>query len=273
MARAKKAPTRKKVPSKTRPTAKKRGARSRRGNVITVDFTDVESGGAMPTPDGPYTAVLSHAEQTVSSNGNDMIEVRWKTNIGSTIFDNFTLVPQALWVLRTMLECAGYDIPDAEYDLDVDALIDVEVGLDIVNEEYESKDRPKIAGYMPLEVAEEVMGKLRADPEDEPEDDEPEDDEPEDDEDEDEPEDDEDEDEDEEEEPAPKRKSKAKTKAKKAATKKKKAGALRPGARVVFEDDGEEIQGVIEFIEDGEATVIDDEESEWEIPVAELTKA
>ncbi|KKN76715.1 hypothetical protein LCGC14_0366860, partial [marine sediment metagenome] len=42
----------------------------------------------------------------------------------------------------------------------------------------------------------------------------------------------------------------------------------------VFEDeDGEEIQGVIEYIEDDIATVVDDEEGEWEIATDELSKA
>ena len=42
----------------------------------------------------------------------------------------------------------------------------------------------------------------------------------------------------------------------------------------MFEDeDGEEFQGVIEGIEDDIAIVVDDEEGEWEIPVAELKKA
>ncbi len=269
-----KSPTRKRAASKKRPAAKKGRTRSRKANVMTIDFEGVESGGAMPTPDGPYTAELTHAEETVSSNGNDMIEVRWKTNIGSTLFDNFTIVPQALWVLRTMLECAGYDIPDGEYDLNIDDLIGIECGVDVVNEEYEKKDRPKIAGYMPIKVAEQVMAQLAGD---EPEDDDEPEDEPEGDEEDDEGyEDEEDEDEEEEEEAAPKRQRKSKAKTKKEPTKKKKrkATALRPGARVTFDgEDDEEMQGVIEFIEDGTATVVDDEEGEWEIPLDELTKA
>ena len=34
-----------------------------------------------------------------------------------------------------------------------------------------------------------------------------------------------------------------------------------------------ELEAVIESIEDGVATVVDDEDGEWEIPVEELTKA
>ena len=67
-----------------------------------------------------------------------------------------------------------------------------------------------------------------------------------------------------------KKASKKKAGKKKAARK----GALRPGARVTFEDEeGDEIQGVIEGLEDDMAVVVDDEEGEWEIPVDELKKA
>ena len=86
--------TKKKRRSKA-PASKKttRGRRSRSGNVITVDFTDVEAGGGMPTPDGYYVAEIMSAEKEVSSAGNDMITVRWRTHIGSTVFDRFVLVP------------------------------------------------------------------------------------------------------------------------------------------------------------------------------------
>ena len=44
--------------------ASKKKSRGRRGksNVITVDFTDVEAGGGMPTPDGYYVAEIMSAD-------------------------------------------------------------------------------------------------------------------------------------------------------------------------------------------------------------------
>jgi hypothetical protein len=253
--------TRKKRPAK-KAASKKKATRGRRGkNVVSVDFTDVESGGGIPTPDGYYVAEIAKAEQEVSQNGNDMIVVRWKTNINSTVFDRFVLVPQSLWVLRTALECMGMDVPDGPFDFDVDDLVGQTCGLEITNEEYEEKDQPRVTGYLPPEVAEQYIeesgGEVAPSDEEEEEDyEEPE----------------EDEEEDEEEEAPPPAKKKA---SKKKASKKKKAtGALRPGARVIFADeDGEEYQGVIEGIEDGIAIVVDDEEGEWEIPVDELKKA
>lgn len=227
----------------------------------------------MPTPDGIYTAEVKSAEQDVSSNGNDMIVVRYKTNIGSTVFDRFMLMPQSLWVLRTALNCMGYETPDDEFDIDIDDLVGQELGLEITNEEYEERDQPRVTGYLTMETAEVQTGSAPAAEEEEEEDDEEEEEAPapkrrgrgkakkE----EEEEEDDEEEDDEEEEEEPPKRKKKA--------APKKRAGALRVGARVTFEDEGEEYGGVIEAIDDGNATVLDDEDGEWEIPVAELTKA
>ncbi len=257
------ATTKKKVSRKKRP-AKKKTSRGRRGkNVVALDFTDVESGGGIPTPDGYYVAEIQKAEQEVSQNGNDMIVVRWKTNINSTVFDRFVLVPQSLWVLRTALECMGIDVPDGPFDLDVDDLVGMTCGLEITNEEYEEKDQPRVTGYLPPQTAEQYIEEAggAVPPADDADEEEEYEEEPE------------EEEEDEEEEEAPPPPTKKKTTKKKAA-KKKASGALRPGARVVFADeDGEEYQGVIEGIEDGIAIVVDDEEGEWEIPTDELKKA
>jgi len=251
---------RKKAPASKK--AKRGGRRNK--NVISVDFTDVEAGGGMPTPDGYYVAEVMSAEQEVSSNANDMVVVRWKTHLGSTVFDRFVLLPQSLWVLRTALDCMGYETPDGPFDLDVDALVGERCGLEIVNEEYEEKDQPRVTGYLTEEVAEQYIAEQgREVPEAEEEEDNGEEYEEED-----------DGEEEEEEAPPPKKKASKKKAAKKKAAKKKTGKALRPGARVVFDDeDGDEIQGVIEGIEDELAIVVDDEEGEWEIPLNELKKA
>ena len=251
MATKKRAPSRKKK-------ATRGGRRGRNKNVISVDFTDVEAGGGMPTPDGFYVSEIMSAEQEVSSAGNDMITVRWKTNIGSTVFDRFVLLPQSLWVLRTALDCMGYETPDGPFDLDVDELVGERCGLEIVNEEYDEKDQPKVTGYLTEEVAEQYIAESGGSvPEEEGEPEEEYEEEPE-----------------EEEEAPPTKKKKKKASKKKPARKKTGKAAMRPGARVVFEDEeGDEIQGVIEGIEDDLAVVVDDEEGEWEIPLNELKKA
>jgi hypothetical protein len=260
----KKLSTSRKAPAQKRAAPAKKG-RGRRANLVTVDFTDVDAGGLMPTPDGIYTVEVRSAEQEVSSNGNDMITCRYRTNIGSTVFDRFMLMPQSLWVLRTALNAMGYDTPDGQFQFDPEDLVGQTMGVEITNEEFEEKDQPRVTGYLAYDVAE-AQAESAPVVDDEEEDDDEDADVDDEDEDVDE---DEDEDEDEEEEPAPKKAARKK----KAAPKKKKSGALRPGARVTFEDEGEDYGGVIEYIEEGMATVVDDEEGEWEIPVDELTKA
>ena len=208
--------TRKKRPAKK--ASKKKASRGRRGkNVVSVDFTDVESGGGMPTPDGYYVGEVTKAEQEVSQNGNDMITVRWKTNTGSSVFDRFVLVPQSLWVLRTALECMGYDIPDGPFDFDPEDLVGNTCGLEITNEEYEEKDQPRVTGYMTPEIAEAEIEKAGGyvDPEEQEEEGEEEE--------EGEYEEDEGEEEEEEETPAPAPKKKASKKKKAPAKKKQKA--------------------------------------------------
>jgi hypothetical protein len=255
--------TRKKAPTKKRATKKKTSrGRGKSKAVVQVDFTDVEAGGGMPTPDGYYVAECMSAEMEASQAGNDMIVVRWKTNIGSTVFDRFVLVPQALWVLRTALNCMGYDTPDGPFEFDPEDLVGNTLGLEIVNEEYEEKDQPRVTGYLTEEVAKQYVEEGGGSVEEE---------EPEEEEEEPEEEVEEEEVEEEEEAPAPKKKAKKKASKKKVA---RKSTALRPGARVVFEDeDGNDIEGVIEGLEDDVAVVVDDEEGEWEIPVSELKKA
>ena len=166
---------RRSAPSKKASKKRSGRVRNRNANVITVDFTDVEAGGGMPTPDGYYVGEILSAEREVSSAGNDMVVVRWKTNMGSTVFDRFVLLPQSLWVLRTALDCMGYETPDGPFDLDVDALVGERCGLEIQNEEYEEKDQPRVTGYLTEEVAEqyiEEQGGAVPEEEEEPEDEE-----------------------------------------------------------------------------------------------------
>ncbi len=88
---------RRKGPAKDRAAPAKKRKRRRSSNVITLDFTDVESGGGMPTPDGYYVGEIKSADEEVGQDsGEPYIAVRWKTQVGSTVFDNFSLQPQSL---------------------------------------------------------------------------------------------------------------------------------------------------------------------------------
>ncbi len=239
---------------KTRP---KRGAKNKK-NVIKVDFEGVESGGGgRPTPDGYYELDIQKVtEEEGEDSGQPYLKGRFNTHIGSVVFDNMSLQSQALWKLRGLLEALGQEVPDAEMEIDIDALVGEGCIGEIMNEDYDSKPQPRVTAYMPIDtVGVELEEKAPEDDDAEP----------------DEPDDDPDDDPDDEPEKKPRPKAKAKAKAK---AKQKTAGKLRPGAKVEFEDeDGNLIQGVLESIDGDEATVVDTDDAEWEIPLDELKKA
>ena len=269
-----------KAPAKSRTRSRKapaggRGRGRKKKGVISVDFDGVESGGR-GAPDGSYRASPKKAEEKESEAGNDMIVFQWKLiegvtkgtkkGVGATVFDNMSLTPQALWRLKGMLEACGFDVPESSFDIDLESLCaedGPECIVEITNEEYEGRDRPRITGFFPLDTEEEEEDDEEEDDEDEDE----EDDEQEDDEDEEEDEDDE------EEEEAPPKRSRSRKK-KEPAAKKGRARKLRVGSKVKWEDEeGDEVRGVITEMDGDDITAVDATDEEWELDRSEITPA
>ena len=226
--------------------SKKKTRSRKKKNTVSVDFEGVESGGGKPVPDGNYTAKLHAAEeQEGESSGEPYLSCRWKIVggkcDGATVFDNISLQPQSLWRFRTILECLGLDIEEGPMDIDVDDLIGEECGVEVTNEEWEGKDKPRITGFMSEGEEEEEE---EEDEEEEEEEDE--------------------EEEEEEEEPAPKKKRKGKGRAKK----------IREGSKVTFTDEeGDTVKGVVTEIDDETAYVEDSAGDTWEVELSELKAA
>lgn len=126
---------------------KKKGGKSR---TIEVDFEGVEAGGRA-CPDGTYEAEITSAAEEESSAGNAMIVAKWKITSGkgkgAVIWDNISLTPQALWRLKGLLEALEMEVPDGTMDLDLDELVGQTSTIEITNETYEGKQRPRITGY------------------------------------------------------------------------------------------------------------------------------
>ena len=228
-------------------TKKKTRSRKKKG-TISVDFEGVESGGGRPVPDGNYNAFISKITEEESGDGNPYLHAVWKVQggkaNGATIHDNISLLPQSLWRLRTILECIGYEVEDGPMDIDPADILEEECGIEVTNEEWEGKDRPRITGFMQADE-EFAEGEDEEDP-DEEEEEEPEEEEPE---------------EEEEEDEAPKKKRKSRAKPKK----------LRTGSKVKFQDDeGDYVKGVIVELEDEAAQVEDSAGDVWEVDLSEL---
>lgn len=120
---------------------------AKKGRSISVDMTDVESAGRVA--DGTYLAKVGEVEE---KEGNDSGQpyLNWKLKIGtSTVYDVTSLQPQALWKLRNYLEALGMEVPTSSLDIDLDDLVDGELGVVIENEQFKGKDRPRVVDVLP----------------------------------------------------------------------------------------------------------------------------
>lgn len=243
---------------------------------ITVNFSGVETGGRR-CPDGEYQAEIIEASLEESSNGNPMIKAKIKITEGKyqgvTMFDNISLLPQALFKLKSILVAVGAEAQEEDVSVEdyIPEITEKTITIVVANETYEGTQRPKVVAYAGAEeggeeesdeeeeadeprVANKGKGKAKpAKEEEEDDEDEEEDSDEEDDAEEDE------EDDDEEEETKP---------AKKAS----KGNRVKEGSRVKFDDgDGNIVKGTVTSLDDGKATVEDKAGDEYEVDAEDLT--
>lgn len=129
-----------------------RKRKGKKKGALKLNFDGVESGGKS-IPDGKYLAEVASAEEKEGeSSGQPYLE--WKFKIaegkhkGGIVFDNTSLQPQALFRLRGLLECIGFDFPeDEEFEFDPTDVVGEQLTIEVVNEEYDGRDRPKVASY------------------------------------------------------------------------------------------------------------------------------
>lgn len=123
-------------------------APAKKSSKVRVNFEGVET--RTHIPDDEYRCKV--AEVTLEE-GQAAQYLKWKFELihdvhgGRMVYTNTSLAPQALWNLRNLLETMGVDTPDSEFDLDLDAYVDLELIVRIENEVYEGKERPKVTDY------------------------------------------------------------------------------------------------------------------------------
>ena len=171
---------------------------------IKLNFDGVETG-YKAVPEGTYEVRVKEIEAGTSQANAPKLDFKFEIisgkNKGSILFYTCSLQPQALFKLKVVLEALGYEIPEGNFNLDIDELIDLECSVEVAHETYEGKKRARIVEFITSDEDTDEDDDSDDDSEDddsEDEDDEDTDDEDEDDEDEED--DDEDEDEDEEDE-------------------------------------------------------------------------
>lgn len=150
---------------------------------VEVNMTGVET--FTKAAKGQHRANVKSMETTTTQGGDDAIKVVFAINSGKSkgcnVTETFSLSEKALWKFKAFLTAVGHP-SDGKLKIKFGKIIDKEVGINVIHEDYQGTMRAKIADYLK--------------PSDLDEDDEDEDDE------------DEDEDEEEDEE-APKKKAKA----------------------------------------------------------------
>jgi len=131
----------------TRKTVKKKG------NIIQVDFTGVESGGGVVLPEGPIQLEVSDISQEVGQDsGAAYLAFEFTVSEGQyegkKVWDNMSLSPKALWKLRGFLEAAEFEVEGGIQDIDLDELIGLNVTAEISHEMYQGKKKNRVTNYI-----------------------------------------------------------------------------------------------------------------------------
>ena len=192
---------------------------------MKLDFTGVETFN-MPA-EGVHKVKIEKIEETVSQGGNDMFKVTFVVIAGASkgckVIENYPLIDTALWKLKGLLEAIGMKA-DGRVQIDLDKMEGKTLELTVKYEEYEGKDRARVAETRKVGAA--ITGDDEDDIDEDDDDELDEDDE-------------EDELEDEEEEEPPK-KSKKSTKSKKSEPKSKKSTKSKKKAEPEPEDEDDD---------------------------------
>jgi len=124
-----------------------------KGGGPIVDFTGVQSGGGRPRiPEGDHLATVASVKQETSSKGNEMLVWRFEVSNGrgrGKVLQTYTsLVPDALWKLRGLLEAMGVAVPDGRAQLKLRGYIGKEVGLTVIDAEYNNRIYSDITDFV-----------------------------------------------------------------------------------------------------------------------------
>lgn len=130
--------------------------KKRKSTISIPSLSDVET--STRFPEGVYQAKVVGCEATSAKTGTEQIE--WKFEItdgkyaGKKITHYTPLTEASLWKLKKLLEAIGYEIPDDEFDIDAEEVIDSELAIQIADHEYNGKTRSDVTDYAEAGVGE-----------------------------------------------------------------------------------------------------------------------
>lgn len=111
-------------------------------------------------PPGDYIVEILNAEESVSKQGNDLIELKLKIEpSGALCFDNLVFTPNAFWKIDAFRAATGDKvIPDEDVHIDCDDLIGRTGKARLVVEDYNGRKRNKVAAWLLPETIENTKG-------------------------------------------------------------------------------------------------------------------
>ena len=128
-------------------------------NVVSVDFSNVkESSGINPVhqEEGDYVARIVKADLGKSKKNDPMVTFVFQdTNRRSATYPYYcVLQDNQLWKLRNVLIAAGVSVPKSKGKINLDKVLNREVGITLEDDEYEGKLKSVIAAVMPKDDVE-----------------------------------------------------------------------------------------------------------------------
>lgn len=125
----------------------------KKSSVVSVDFTDVESGGGggLKIPEGSYQMEVAEVSQETSSNDNEMFKWVFKGTEGKAKGKTFwfytPLNDESLWKLRGLLEAMDVEVPDGPMDIDLEEMVGLGVIGIVTDETYQGKISSKMTDF------------------------------------------------------------------------------------------------------------------------------
>jgi hypothetical protein len=124
-----------------------------KSRIITVDFSKAED--RKLVDEGEYAVKVVSVEE---KEGDKAPYLAWQLEVldegkfeGTTLYNNTSLSDQSLWNLRQMMECMGFEVKKKATDIDLDEMIDAELGVVVTHEDYQGSARSRVSDYFELE--------------------------------------------------------------------------------------------------------------------------
>ena len=104
--------------------------------MLNLDFSSVPD--RTPLEEGIYTLQIAKVEETESSNKNPMLKIEYdviSVEGGRKLWDNFVLIPAAMWKIKELLTALGMDTSEL-VEMDPQELVGQVVQAKVIQETY-----------------------------------------------------------------------------------------------------------------------------------------